>query len=313
MIIDSFGGPDKIKLAEVAINPPDDHEIQIRILYAAVNPVDYKIREGLLKDRMPYTFPIILGWDASGKVSSVGKKVKNFRLGDEVYAYCRKSIIHDGTYAEFINVDADHVAFKPKTLNFAEAASIPLAGLTAWQALFDCAKIKKGETVLIHAGAGGVGSLAIQFARVIDTKIYSTASVSNFSYVKGLGAHEVIDYKNEDFVEKIRNLHPDGIDVVFDTVGGSTTTESLEVVKPGGRIVSLLETINPEIADKYKVEATYLFVSPNGQELKQIASLVDTGKVQAPRIEEMQLNDAGEAQEKLKKGIGGGKIVLKIP
>lgn len=312
VIIEDFGGVEKLKLTDVPVPPLGDNEVQIKIIYAAVNPVDWKIREGLLKSRMPYEFPIIPGWDAAGKISALGKNVKNFKVGNEVFAYCRKSTMKWGTYAEFMNVDASYVTLKPKKLNFAEAATIPLAGLTAWQALFDLAKLKKGETILIHAGAGGVGSLAIQFAKNAGAIVYTTASEANFSYVKELGADEVLDYKKEDFVKKIKSLQPDGIDVVFDTVGGNTLLESVKVLKKGGRIVSLLEQLPKEIADKYKIQAYYMFVSPNGAQLKQIADLIDQGKVQPPKIEEFPLKDAGLAQEKLRQGSGGGKIVLKI-
>lgn len=312
IIIDSFGGVEKLKMSEIPIPPPADNEIQIQIMYTAVNPVDRKIREGLLKNRLPYEFPIILGWDAAGKVSTIGKNAQKFKVGDEVYAYCRKPTIQWGTYAEFVNVDAANVALKPKRLNFAEAAAIPLAGLTAWQALFDHAKLNPGEIILIHAGAGGVGSLAIQFAKNAGAIIYTTACEANFPYVKKLGAKEAIDYKKEDFVKKIKSSHPDGIDVVFDTVGGNTLQESVKVLKIGGRIVSLLEQLPKEVLDSYKIQGSYLFVSPNGAQLEKIAELIDQGKVQPPKIEEMDLKDAGLAQEKLHKGIGGGKIVLKV-
>lgn len=312
MIIDSFGVVEKLKLSEISAPPLSDDEVQIKIMYAAVNPVDWKIREGLLKNRLPYAFPMILGWDASGKISAVGQNVSNFKIGDEVYAYCRKPTIQWGTYAEFVNVTAAHVALKPKKINFAEAAAIPLVGLTAWQGLFDHAKLKKSETILIHAGAGGVGSLAIQLAKNIEATVYTTATEANFAYVKKLGAKEAIDYKKEDFVKKIKSLQPDGLDVVFDTVGGNTLHESVKVLKTGGRIVSILEQLPKEILDQYKIQGSYFFVSPNGAQLKQIAELIEQGKVQPPKIEEMLLKDAGLAQEKLRKGIGGGKIVLKI-
>lgn len=312
MIIDSFGGVDQLKLGEMPIPAPGDHEVQIQIKYTSVNPVDWKIREGLLKNRMPFEFPIILGWDASGMISALGKNVTNLKVGDEVYAYCRKSIIKWGTYAEFVNVEANFVALKPKKVNFAEAASIPLVGLTAWQALFDHAKLESGETVLIHAGAGGVGSLAIQFAKHAGAIVYTTAREANFPYVKKLGAKEAIDYKKEDFVKKIKHLEPNGVDVVFDTVGGHTLHDSLKVLKSGGRLVSIVEKLPPESAEQHKIQASYLFVSPNGEQLTEIAELIDQGKIQPPKIQEMPLEKAAQAQDKLQKGMGGGKIVLKV-
>lgn len=312
IVIESFGGVEKLKMSHVPVHPPEDHEIQIQIFYAAVNPVDWKIREGMLKNRITHEFPIILGWDAAGKVSAIGKNVKNFKLGDEVYTYCRKPTIQWGTYAEFVNVDEEDVALKPKKLTFAEAAAIPLVGLTAWQALFDSAKLKQGETILIHGGAGGVGSLAIQFAKIAGAIVLTTSSDANFPYVESLGAKVVIDYKKENFVEKIRSLYPEGIDVVFDTVGGKTLYESVKVLKRGGRIVSILDQISEEVMKKYDIYATYVFVRPNGAQLKHIADLIDQRKVRPPKIEEMDLKDAGLAQEKQREGTGGGKIVLKV-
>lgn len=274
-----------------------------------MNPVDWKIREGLLKERMPYAFPLILGWDAAGIITNIGKKVTQFKIGDQVYAYCRKSTIQWGTYAEKIHIDASSIALKPKTLNFAAAASIPLAGLTAWQALFDIMKLKKDEEVLIHARAGGVGSLAIQFAKNTQAIVFSTSSEENIPYVKKQ-VHD--DYKKENFVEKILQLYPDGIDAVFDTVGGSTLTDSAKILKKGGRLVSLLGTLPKEISQNAGIKDHYLFVSPNGKELREITHWIDQGKVFPPRFEEMPLIKAAEAQEKLKKGLGGGKIVLEI-
>lgn len=310
--IDSFGGIEKLKLSEIVITPPNDDEVQIQIKYAAVNPVDWKIREGYLKNRLPHEFPIILGWDASGTISAIGKNVRHLNLGDEVYAYCRKPIVKWGTYAELVNVEASSVALKPKKLNFAEAAAIPLVGLTAWQALFDSVHLKNDEKILIHAGAGGVGSLAIQFAKITEAFVFTTSSKANFPYVKKLGANVTIDYKTEDFVSKIKSLEPNGIDVVLDTVGGETLLESVQLLKKNGRIVSIIEKVPDDLAKKYQIHASYVFVRPNGEQLKKIAELIDQDKVQPPKIEEMSLKDAGLAQEKLRKGCGGGKIVLKI-
>lgn len=311
VVIDQFGSIENLHQVECPIPQPEDDEVQIQILYASVNPVDWKICEGRLQGRLPHEFPITPGWDASGIVTEAGRNVKNLKVGDEVYAYCRKPVIHDGTYAEYICFDAEHVALKPKNLSFAEAASIPLAGLTAWQAL-ETANLKKGETILIQAGAGGVGSLAISFAKIAGAKIYTTASKSHHDYVRKLGADVAIDYTKESFVEALKKLEPQGIDVVLDCVGGDVLDNSIKVLKPGGRLVSILGQLDPKAAKKKKIHFSYVFVAPNGAQLKQIASLVEEQKLILPRIEEMTLDQAIEAQAKVREGHTEGKIVLKI-
>lgn len=310
--IESFGGIEKLQLKDVPIPKPGNNEVQILVKYSGVNPVDWKIREGMLQQRLPHEFPLILGWEASGTISVVGKNVKNFKNNDEVYVYCRKPIIKWGAYAEYVCFDADNVALKPKKINFAQAAAIPLTGLTAWQAIFDAAKLRKGETILIHAGAGGVGGMAIQFAKNAGAKVLTTASKNHHSYVEKLGADFVIDYKHENFVEAVRRLVPDGVDVVFDTVGGKTLQESLKVLKPKGRLIGIVENLDPKIAEDYQIFFKYVFVSPNGSQLKQIADLIDQGKVNPPKIEEIPLDHAGEAQDKVREGHTEGKIVLKV-
>lgn len=312
IILEGFGGIDKLKLIEVPTPTPADDEILIKIKCAGVNPVDWKIRAGYLKERIPHELPIIPGWDATGVVAAIGKKVSQFKVGDEVFAYCRKPIVKWGTYAEYVCVQANNAAFKPKNISFSQAASIPLAGLTAWQSLVDVAQLKPGQTVLIHAGAGGVGSLAIQFAKNASAKVYTTASQKNHDYVKGLGADVIIDYQRDNFVEKIRELNPDGIDVVFDTLGKETYAASFKVLKPKGCIVSLLEQPNDQLASQFNVKALYVFVMPNGQELQQIADLISQEKVKPPEIFQMPLDQAGEAQEQVRTGHIRGKIVLAI-
>lgn len=312
VVIESFGGAETLKLKDVPTPSPQEHEVLIQIEYTSVNPVDWKIREGILKSRLPHQFPLIPGWDASGTITSVGINVRNFKVGDQVYAYCRKPIIHDGTYAEFICFDAAHVALKPKNISFAQAAAIPLAGLTAWQALFDYAKLQPGQSILVHAGAGGVGSFAIQFANLTKADVWTTCSSSNNEYVKKLGAAHIIDYTQENFVTAIKREKKDGFDLVLDNVGGKTLTESLTLVKKGGTLVSIVEMLGPEIAIAHKIRTGFIFVRPDGRELKEIASLIEQGKVKPSEITEMSLDEAGKAQEKNRLGHTRGKIVLKI-
>lgn len=309
--IRDFGGIEKLIITDLPKPEPGINELLIEVRYTAVNPVDWKIREGYLKERLPHKFPLIPGWDAAGVVASVGKNVKNFKPGDEVFAYCRKPTVQWGTYAEYVAFDAEHVALKPKNINFAQAAAIPLVGLTAWQSLFDSAKLKKGETILIHAGAGGVGSMAIQFAKNVGARVITTASSLHHDYVKKLGTDAAIDY-NEGFVEAVKKLAPQGVDVVFDSVGGQTLRDSVKLLKTNGRLVSIVEHLDPALAAKHHIQSSYVFVAPNGKELGEIAKLITEKKIVVPHIEEMLLQDAAKAQEKNKKGHTEGKIVLKV-
>jgi NADPH2:quinone reductase len=312
VIIESFGGLDELKLHEMPTPKIQDHEVLIGVEYAAVNPVDWKIREGYLESALPHQFPIIPGWDAAGIITSVGKNVKGLKIGDPVYAYCRKPTVHEGTYAEYVTLDAANVAKKPKNISFAQAAAVPLAGLTAWQVLFDFCHLKKGQTILIHAGAGGVGGFAIQFAKYAGANVITTCSKNNFDYVKKLGADHIIDYKKEDFRESVRKIAKDGVDVAFDTVGGDTLAKSLEVVKKDGTLVTIVQHLGPEYGAKAHVRTGFVFVRPNGLELANIAKLIESGIVKAPEIQEMNLKDAAKAQEISKQGHTRGKIVLKI-
>lgn len=312
VILEAFGGVENLKMKEVATPKPEAGEVLVKIVYTAVNPVDWKIRLGMLENRIPHEFPIVPGWDAAGIVEDVGQGVKGFKKGDEVFAYCRKPVVKWGTYAEYITLKADAVAFKPKKLTFAQAAAFPLAGLTAWQSLFDAAELKKGQTVLIHAGAGGVGSLAIQFAKYAGATVYTTASEDKFDYVKKLGADFVIDYKNDNFVTKMKSLQTQGVDAVFDTVGGQTQNDSYQVIKKGGHLVSIVQPPDEAVAKNFGVKALYHFVSPSGKELQQISDLIEKGEIDPIKVEEMKLEEAGKAQEKNREGHMTGKIVLKI-
>jgi NADPH2:quinone reductase len=309
--IEKFSPEIIIKVGDVPKKELMPEEVSIRVAYAGVNPVDWKFAEGRYA-KMEHHFPIILGWEAAGTVAECGKKVKGFKKGDEVYVFCRKPILQWGSWAEYLNVSEMHVAHKPKNLTMAQAASIPLAGLTAWQALFDKGGVKAGQTVLIHAGGGGVGGFAIQWAKHHKAHVITTASSAKIAYVKELGADEVIDYQKTDFVKEVLKKHPKGIDFVLDSIGGETYKKSFEVLKPGGKIVSLLEQPNQALAQKYKVQAEYLFVEASGKQLLEMALLFENSMVKLPKIMELPLMRAGAAIEEMRKGHTMGKIVLKI-
>ncbi len=312
MVIDAFGGAERIRATEVPTPEPGPGELLIALGCTSVNPVDWKIREGLLADMFPHAFPLIPGWDAAGTVSAVGRGATRFKPGDRVFAYCRKPEIRFGTYCEYVAVDESAVAPMPACLGFAEAATIPLAGLTAWQALFDAAKLSAGEAILIHAGAGGVGSLAIQFARHAGATVYTTARAVNHEYVTGLGAHAAIDYAKDNFVRVLRAREPGGIDVVLDTIGGHVQRRSYKVLGKGGRLVSIVSIPEAEEARPYDVRTAFVFVTPDGGQLRAIAELIESGAVRPPAFEVMPLEDAARAQERSRAGHVRGKIVLRI-
>src|SRR5438093_9190778 len=231
-IVDRYGSADRVRASEVPDPAMREDDVLIEIHAAGVNPLDSKIRDGKFKRFLPYRLPLILGNELAGVVIRVGSRVRRFKPGDEVYGRPDKNRI--GTFAEFIAVSEDDLAIKPKSLTMEEAASIPLVGLAAWQALIEKAKLKKGQKVLIQAGSGGVGTFAIQLAKHVGAIVATTTSTANVDLVKRLGADVVIDYKTEDF-EKVLS----GYDVVLNSLGKDTLEKSLKVLKPGGKLISI--------------------------------------------------------------------------
>jgi len=311
IVIDHFGGAEQMHMMDMPVPIPRKTEVLIEIHYTSVNPVDWKIRSGAFKDMLPHRFPLILGWDAAGIVGALGPEARQLHVGDNVYAYCRKPEVQSGTYTEYVAVPEEYVALMPRNMGFREAAAIPLSGLTAWQGLFDVAKIKRPEVILIHGGAGGVGSLAIQLAKAAGTRVLTTATARHHPYLTSIGADEVIDYSKENFVETIRRRYPEGIDVVFDLVGGDSNPYFL-VLRPGGRLVSSVERPNPKKAAQYGVQAESLFVRPDGKQLAEITSLIEEGKIQSPKTQEFSLEDAPKAHELSESHHVEGKLVVKV-
>lgn len=312
MVIDGFGGPEKLHWAELPTPVAGPGEILIKLAATSVNPVEWKIREGYLAQAFPHRFPLILGWDAAGTVAALGPNVHGFQPGDAVYAYVRKPEVQWGSYADYVVFDAQHVAFAPRGLSLEAASTLPLVGLTAWQVLFDTAKLDAGQTVLIHAGAGGIGSLAIQLAKAKNARVITTARAENHAYVTGLGADVAIDYTAGPFAEAVRKAAPGGVDVVFDTMGGETQAASWSTLRPGGILVSIVDPPDEAAATAKGCRAAYVFVSPNGEELRDLAALVEAGKVKPPAIEVLPLGEAAAAHEKSRDHHTRGKIVLKI-
>ena len=283
----------------------ESNEVLIHVVAASVNPVDWKIREGYLKEMIPYEMPLTLGWDVSGVVESVGSNVTRFKDGDAVYS--RPDIKRNGTYAEYVVVREAELAFKPQTISHTEAAALPLAGITAWEVLITTANLIAGQKVLIHAGSGGVGSLAIQLAKSRGAYVIATTSAKNRALVKSLGADEVIDYKTQKFAEILHD-----IDVVFDTLGGDIQELSWLVLKPGGILVSIVSPPSDDKAKELGVRGAFVFIEPSAVILEQLAKLVDEGKVRPIVGAEFALKDIAKAHALSETGRSVGKIVLYV-
>ncbi|MCE5295370.1 MAG: NADP-dependent oxidoreductase [Chlamydiales bacterium] len=311
IVYDQFGPSSVLQLKDVPEPEVHDNEVQIRLAYSGINPVDYKIRDGDFNGSYPHEFPIIPGWEGAGVVTKVGKGVRRAKVGDEVYGYFRMPLIKNGTYAEYIVVPEDLVVHIPETLTLKQAACVPLTALTAWQALFNFAKLQAHETVMVLGAAGGVGSMAVQMAAWAKGTVYATASSKNHPYILGLGAQKVFDYTQEDVQEALFKKEAHGVDVVFDCVGGDTAKEAFTLVKKGGRVVSIAEHDMQKLAPP-GVEAGFIFVSPNRDELHEIGVLIDHKKIAIPPIAEFPLSEASKALDELKARHVQGKIVLKI-
>ena len=303
--IHSYGGPEVLKYEDAPRPKPGKGEVLIRVHAAGVNPIDWKVRAGYMKDFIPHSFPLILGWDVSGVIEEVGAIVSRFKKGDEVYSLPDHT--RDGAYAEYIVVRESEVALKPSTLHHIRAAAVPLATLTAWQALFDTAQLQPRQRVLIHGAAGGVGHFAVQLAKWKGAHVIGTASAKNHEMLYKLGADEMIDYTTQRFEDVAGN-----IDVVLDTIGSDTQERSWQVLKTGGVLVSLVQQPSEKEANEHGARGIRLGARPNGQELAEIAKIIDAGKL-APVIDRiLPLSEARRAHELSQSGRTHGKIVLRV-
>ncbi len=302
--IHGFGDRSVLALNEIAIPTPAENEVLIKVKSASVNPVDWKIREGYLQPMLNHPLPLTLGWDVSGEVVGIGEKVSHLKIGDAVYS--RPDIAKNGSYAEFQTVVADEVALKPNSLSWQEAAGVPLAALTAWQSLYEIAKLEAGERVLIHAGSGAVGQFAIQLAKLRGATVYTTTSSKNTALVMSLGADHCIDYQNEDFSD-FRD-----IDVVFDTIGAETQANSWQTLKKGGRLVSITQNPDEATATKHGVSAFFCFVQPNREQLTKLAEFADAGKLNVNIDSEFELHQVAAAHERSETGRAQGKIIINV-
>ena len=332
-ILDGYGSADHVRVRDVSEPELREDDVMIQVHAAGVNPVDARIREGDFRAFLRYRLPIVLGCDVAGVVVSVGSRVRRFQVGDEVYA--RPGNQRIGTFAERIAVNENEVALKPKALTMEEAASIPLVGVTAWQALIERANLQRGQKVLIHAGSGGVGTFAIQLAKHVGATVATTTSAANVDLVKRLGADVVIDYRKEDFADTLRDY-----DVVLNSLDKVTLEKSLRVLKPGGQLISisgppdavfarsldlpwLLKTILRTItsvlsygirakAKRGGVHYSFLYMRAHGGHLASITALIDDGSIRPVIDRVFPFAATKEAMAYVDEGRAKGKVVVSM-
>lgn len=328
-LIRSYGGPDAIEIANLPDPTPAPNELLVRVHAASVNPIDWKIARGKVKLILPYKLPLILGSDVSGEVIAIGSAVTGFAPGDAIYGRVDK--LHIGTFAEQITVNAQDVVKKPAQLSHVEAAALPLVGLTSWQVLSELGQIGPNQRVLIHAGAGGIGTVAIQIAKALGAYVITTASAKNHELVRSLGADQIIDYHREDFSQLLS-----GVDLVFDTIGGQTLKDSFRVLKPGGKLISIAHLPDTEslknfdtpayacallwlmnwpmrrLAKQHNVLYRYWFMRPDGVQMAKLSELVETGRLK-PIIDRCYpLEKTADAFRYLEAGHARGKVVIEV-
>ena len=321
MIIEETGGPEVLKYGELPTPVPGAGEVLIRVAYAGVNPADWKNRQGLLAAFRPYVFPYVIGFDAAGIVAAVGEGVTDINVGDRVFTPTNHGQGSQGSYAEYVLADDHLVAHVPAGLELDQAAALPVAALTAWQALFARGALSAGQRAMIHGGAGGLGSFAVQFARWAGAEVAATCSNRNVEYLKELGVTRVIDYQHEDIAGAIKEWAPSGLDLVVDAVGTSTLPNALELVKPGGTLISiptLVDDGDPATASAAAQArgVSHIFSTMDDQNcastLEKIASLLVNGAIALPPIREFPLERAAEVHQIIQSGHNRGKFVLKV-
>ena len=328
-IIDRYGKKEVGRIGDMPDPEVRDDDVLIQIHAAGINPLDSKIRSGEFKLILPYRFPLILGNDMAGTVVRIGARVRDFKPGDEVYA--RPDDDRIGTFAEFIAVKASSLALKPANLSMVEAASLPLVALTAWQTLVETAKLKKGQKVLIHAGAGGVGTIAIQLAKHLGAFVATTTSTANIAWMKALGADVVIDYKQQDFATMLHDY-----DVVLNSLGKDELNKSLQVLRPGGHLISISGPPTPAFAvarglawplqqvlrllsfgirkkaKKNGADYTFVFMRADGAQLREITSLVESGAIRPVVDKVFPFQDTYQALAYADGGRAKGKVVVQM-
>jgi NADPH:quinone reductase-like Zn-dependent oxidoreductase len=305
VVVHEYGGPEVLKYEDVPRPEPKENEILVKVIAAGVNPVDSAARSQKFAQFLNIKLPAIPGYDIAGVVEKTGASATKFKAGEPVYAYI--ALDKGGAYAEYALATEKETSPKPKSLNYVEAAAVPLVSLTAWQALIDTAKLSAGQTVLIHGGSGGVGSFAIQIAKAKGAKVIATASTPNQDLLKQLGADVAIDYTKQKFEDVAKD-----VDVVLDSVGKDTLARSYGIVKKGGFIVSIVARPDPAELEKYGIKGSPLSVEPNADELAEIGRLIDEKKIKVIVSQTFSLAEAAKAQAQADTHHTRGKIVLKV-
>lgn len=326
MVINKYGKY-PLQLADIPMPTVGDHDVLAEIHAASINPLDRLVRDGKLRIMLKYDMPHVLGYDFSGVIIRVGKKINKFKIGDEIYGRPSRG----GAFAEYISVNENDIALKPKNLSFMEAASVPLVGLTSYQVLHDQLGLSAGQKVLIQAGSGGVGTFAVQLAKAMGIYVATTTSDAGAQLVESLGADRIINYRKERFEELLQNY-----DGVFDTIGGEALEKAFRIVKPGGHIVSVSGPPNARFGEaegagfiktnlfrliarkltklegKYNVKYDFLFMKPSGRQLEILSGMIESEKIKPVIDRIFSLEDAQKALEYSESGRAKGKIVLKM-
>ncbi|GIT87459.1 NADP-dependent oxidoreductase [Roseobacter sp. OBYS 0001] len=296
----------EIEIADIAAPELHDDSVLVAVHAASVNPIDYILQSGAMKDNIPLEFPHVMGFDVSGEIIALGKDVSGFKVGDAVFARANQQ--DAGAIAQIARVKADELALKPVNISHAEAASVPLAGLTAWQALISKGRLKKGDKVLIHAGSGGVGTLAIQIAKHFGADVATTCSPRNADLVRKLGADTVINYRDQSFEDELSDY-----DIVLDMMGGEILNRSFQVLKKGGALISIKGQDTDNLAQEHDVRFEWFFMEPDGVMLADLSKLIEDGIVKPVIDKTYPMEATVDAYAYLKDGHAVGKIVISIP
>lgn len=303
-----FKGPKGIEVGKMEVPELKEGEILVRVQAAGVNPVDAVITKGYYKGMMPHSFPVIPGWDFAGIVENRGHAARRFEVGDEVFAYARRPEVKWGTFAEYIVIPDSYVAKRPKNISVEAAAAIPLAGLTAYQSLYQNGNLTEGQKLLIIGASGGVGSFGIQLAKAKGAEVIGVASSKNHDYMKSLGADHTIDYKDRDIGEAVKEIYPGGVDLIFDCTSGESLEQGLKSLKDSGKLVSILnqgDDLDP------KIDFRFVFVEPNALQLEHLRQLVEEGKISVQVSSQYALEEVVKALEQIETLHTTGKIVIK--
>ena len=303
VVAHEYGGPEVLKFEEVSRPEPKENEALVRVIASGVNPADPLTLSGKYAREFGTHLPLIPGYDIAGIVEKTGVKITKLKAGDAVYGYPT----FGGGWAEYVNVTEGEVAAKPASLNFAEAAAVPMGALTAWQALVDVARLQSGQTILIHGGSGGVGSFAVQIAKARGAKVIATASTANQDLLKQLGADVAVDYTKTKFEDVAKD-----VDAVLDPVGKDTLARSYGVVKKGGIVMSLVARPDPAELQKHGIRGAGISSHPDADDLTEIAQLIDAGKIKPTVTQVLPLTDAVKAQQQAATHHTRGKIVLRV-